>query len=67
MNDFTSYELHTLLWAIFYVRKRTNNCGDTMRSLRTKIQQMIELYDCKVIEAWQCEKCGHIQKPSEEN
>lgn len=44
MNDFTKYELQSLLWAIAYVRDRTNNCGDTMCSLRTKIKEMIDDY-----------------------
>jgi hypothetical protein len=44
MNEFNKYELQSLLWAIGYVRERTNNCGDTMRSLRTRIQEMIDNY-----------------------
>ena len=44
MNDFTTYELQSLLWALNYVRDRTNNCGDTMRSLKIKIQSMIDNY-----------------------
>jgi len=45
MNDFTREELQSLLWAIRYVRERTNNCGDAMRSLRTKIQSIINDQD----------------------
>lgn len=44
MNDFTKYELLSLLWAIEYVRERTNNCGDVMRILSPKIKEMIENY-----------------------
>lgn len=44
MNDFTRYELQSLLWAIDYVRERTNNCGDTMRSLQGKLIEMIDNY-----------------------
>jgi hypothetical protein len=44
MNDFTKYELQSLLWAIEYVRKRTNNCGDIMRKLERDINYMIDNY-----------------------
>ncbi len=44
MNGFTKYELQSLLWAIGYVRERTNNCGDTMRLLKKKLQSMIDGY-----------------------
>lgn len=44
MNDFTKYELQSLLWAIEYVRDRTNNCGDVMRATKLKIQSMIDNY-----------------------
>lgn len=40
--EFTQYELHSLLWAIDYVRGRTNNCGDAMRSLQGKLLSMID-------------------------
>lgn len=50
MNDFTKQELHSLLWSIEYVRERTNNCGDTMRRLKPKIQEMIDNY------------CDHVDK-----
>ena len=66
MNDFTKYELHSLLWAIGYVRERTNNCGDTMRALKPKIQSLIDNYcehephgdfhEC----VDRCRKCGAI-------
>jgi hypothetical protein len=41
MNNFTTYELKSLLWAIDYVRERTNNCGDIMRALQGKLIEMI--------------------------
>jgi hypothetical protein len=44
MNDFTKYELLSLLWSINYVRERTTNCGDAMRALKTKLQTMIDKY-----------------------
>lgn len=44
MNDFTKYELQSLLWAIEYVRERTNNCGDVLRATKLKIQSMIDGY-----------------------
>lgn len=44
MSEFTKYELESLLWAISYVRERTNNCGDVMRALREKIESMINGY-----------------------
>lgn len=44
MNDFTKYELQSILWAIDYVRERTNNCGDTMRSLQGKLREIINNY-----------------------
>ncbi len=57
MNDFTKDELQSFLWAIGYVRERTNNCGDKMRSLRTKIQSMIDNY-CEHHPSLQCSECG---------
>jgi len=64
MNDFTIYELKSLLWAIDYVRDRTNNCGDTMHAMKTKIKEMIDNY-CEHLETvciggWvqKCVKCG---------
>lgn len=42
MNNFTEYELRSLLWAIKYVRERTTNCGDVMRSLMKRIDSMIK-------------------------
>jgi hypothetical protein len=51
MNDFTKYELQSLLWAIKYVRELTNNCGDIMRKLERDIGFKIENYNEK--------ECGH--------
>lgn len=47
MNDFTLYELQSLLWAIDYVRERTNNRGDIMRALQGKL---IEIINAKKID-----------------
>jgi hypothetical protein len=44
MSDFTKYELQSLLWAIEYVRERTNNGGDVMRRLERDINYMIDNY-----------------------
>jgi len=66
MNDFTITDLKYLLWAIKYVRDRTNNCGDAMRKLERNIQTMINTFplkkecnlirDVNSIEA--CPRCG---------
>jgi hypothetical protein len=61
MNEFTKYELKSILWAIEYVRERTNNCGDIMRKLEGDIKYMTDNFDVKVIKVWHCEKCGHVQ------
>lgn len=42
MNGFTKEELKSLRWGIEYVRERTNNRGDAMRGLLTKLQSMID-------------------------
>jgi hypothetical protein len=42
MNDFTKYELKSLVWAIKYVRERTNNCCDIMRKLERDLNCMNE-------------------------
>jgi len=44
MNDFTKEEFKSLRWGIEYVRERTNNRGDAMRGLLTKIQSLIDNY-----------------------
>lgn len=44
MNDFTKDDLKSLRWAIEQVRERTNNRGDAMRGLLTKIQSLIDNY-----------------------
>lgn len=56
MSEFTKYELQSLLWAIGFIRARTNNCGDVMRSLRTKIEKMIE--DHKEEIHYKCKWCA---------
>ena len=60
MNDFTKYELQSLLWAVGYVRERTNNCGDTMRALKPKLQSLIDNY-CEHPEANSCFACGALE------
>lgn len=70
LDGLTKYELQTLLWAIHYVRNRTNNCGDTMRSLQKKIQSLVDDY-CEhefylpcpgEIVPFICHKCGFVPK-----
>lgn len=59
MNEFTKEELVSMGRALvaYYCDPR-NTCDD---ELVTKIQSMINNYDAKVVEAWHCEKCGHVQ------
>jgi len=62
MNDFSRYDLQSLLWAINYVRERTNNSGDVMRRLKKDIQQRLDNY-CEHenigIHEWKtCMNCG---------
>lgn len=69
LEDLTKYELQTLLWAIDFVREKTNNCGDTMRVLQRKVQDAIDRqcqheYYLEGIgnNAYpKCHKCGYIQ------
>lgn len=63
MSDFTKKELEYLRWAIKYVRERTNNCGDSMRALLSKIELMINNYcdhEPSYVNHWPitCDKCG---------
>lgn len=44
MNDFTKYELQSLLWAVQSVRDVTSNCGDVLRRIEKKIQSMSDNY-----------------------
>lgn len=58
-EDFTKEELGEIFWIIEgctmdYIGKENN-------VLINKIQSMIDNYDANVIDAWQCEKCGHVQ------
>ncbi len=70
LESLTKYELQTLLWGIHYVRERTNNCGDTMRTLQRKIQVMVDNYchheyflqGCGDKAYPMCHKCGYFLK-----
>ncbi len=42
MNQLTIYELRALFWALKYVRQKTNNCGDVVRTLIPKIEGIIK-------------------------
>lgn len=55
MNDFSKEELCKLMRAILWVDH------DHDKQLANKIQSMMDNYDAKVIKAWHCEKCGHVQ------
>lgn len=58
MNDFTKKELYLLSQAMNALYSNLNvNDSD----LYKKIQSMINNYDAKIVEAWHCEKCGHVQ------
>lgn len=66
MNELTEHELKILIWAINYARERTTDCSDATSRVKKKIQTMIDNYDSetlnsKVVELWNCEKCGHVQ------
>jgi 4-diphosphocytidyl-2C-methyl-D-erythritol kinase len=70
LDTLTKYELQTLLWGIHYVRERTNNCGDAMRALQTKVQAMVDSYceheyylsGCGACAVAKCNKCGFSPK-----
>lgn len=74
LQTLTKYELQTLLWAIHYVRERTNNCGDTMRELQRKIQIIVDAFcthefylDGLGINALlKCYKCAYVSKGKDE-
>lgn len=56
MSDFTKEELLEILGGLddFYLVNSPFNIGE-------KIQFLIDHYETKVIKAWHCEKCGHLQ------
>lgn len=56
MNDFTIEELEQLIWLAKNIPYRMSDYP-----IFEKIQSMIDNYDVKTIEAWHCEKCGHVQ------
>lgn len=60
MNDFTKEELEELLRGYVYHQHNTRHNWPSI-DLSKKIEDMINTYDAKVINAWHCEKCGHVQ------
>ncbi len=62
MNDFTKEELETMRNGIFSSMGSSSLWRIPENDLLVdKIQSMINDYDAQVIEAWHCEKCGHVQ------
>lgn len=58
LNEFTKEELQYFLMTMkpFHFLWKHDPLA-----LENKLQSMIDIYDAKVIEAWHCEKCGHVQ------
>ena len=44
MNDFTKYDLHTLLYCIKYTQEKTTNCSDAMKRVKLIVENMIDNY-----------------------
>lgn len=63
MNDFTLDELskEDLIKVKEAIEYSYRNLAPFDSPLLNKIQSMIDNYDAKVIHAWHCEKCGHVQ------
>lgn len=59
MNDFTKEELERILEGVSWWLDGDDSLYS--EELIDKIETMIETYEAKVIEAWHCEKCGHVQ------
>lgn len=60
MNEFTKDEL-ILIEEFFLEQEEVPDMPYIHLDLLRKIQSMIDNYDAKVIKAWHCEKCGHVQ------
>lgn len=63
MNDFTKEELEIIHLdiSIFISKSTLLNPPQHHIDLRDKVREMIDTYECHVIETWHCEKCGHVQ------
>jgi hypothetical protein len=67
MNEFTKEELNLLFDAIsdcidsLYTENHSCNIYEFTNSIKSKLKFLIDNYDAQVIEAWHCEKCGHVQ------
>jgi hypothetical protein len=59
VNDFTKKELKKFLSLIRGESRKLSI--EQSFELVSKLQFLINNYDAKVIEAWHCEKCGHVQ------
>lgn len=60
MNDFKKEELQRIC-EFFNAAIQDYQEPDGTYHLRDKIQTIINNYDAKVVPAWHCEKCGHVQ------
>lgn len=66
MNDFTKDELLLIMHDLGFLDDETKTCykhasSEFILNLQNKIRYMVNNYDTKAIEVWQCEKCGHVQ------
>ena len=59
MSRFTKEELriikNNLNWSEYHLQ------NEKLNEISKQLQSMIDLYDTETIEAWHCEKCGHVQ------
>lgn len=60
MNDFTKEDLSILFKCVRISEMEFGECKE-IDKMKIKLQFMIDNYDAKIIEAWHCEKCGHVQ------
>jgi predicted methyltransferase len=63
MNDFTKEELEIIHLDICVYLNKSKLLKPPQHhiDLKDKVREMIDNYDAKVISAWHCEKCGHVQ------
>lgn len=62
MNYFNKEELQEIHRCLKYmVKGGTTPYSNLTMELKNKLQFMMDKYDAQVIEAWHCEKCGHVQ------
>jgi hypothetical protein len=64
MNEFTQDELIKLKNGLEYLPNSVSISSDywnECQKIINKINFIIDNYDAQVIDAWHCEKCGHVQ------